>query len=315
MHEVIINRHNHLIDPHLDAWGWEIAVYLFLGGLTAGLMVLSAMLLRQKGRHELSRWVRWLPFAAPVLISLGMLVLLLDLEQPSRVYRFYLAFVPSSPMSWGAWILLGVYPASIALGLTLLTEQEMTRLRDLRLLKATGLSRVLDWARSKVSSAPRPVATLNIVFGVALGLYTGVLLGTLQARELWNSTLLAPLFLVSGLSTGAAFMMLFPLKDGERHRLGTWDMLLIGTELSLLGLFLMDRATAGGHVADRFFGGDLTAVFWSFVVIMGLVLPFGLEVLERRRKLRPSVAAPVLILVGGLVLRWIFVFGGQISFA
>ena len=32
-------RSNALIDPSLHIWTWEVAMYLFLGGVTAGIMV------------------------------------------------------------------------------------------------------------------------------------------------------------------------------------------------------------------------------------------------------------------------------------
>ena len=34
-------RSNALIDPSLHIWTWEVAMYLFLGGLTAGIMVFA----------------------------------------------------------------------------------------------------------------------------------------------------------------------------------------------------------------------------------------------------------------------------------
>ena len=37
MTELDIARHSRLIDPQLHIWGWEIPVYLFLGGMAAGL--------------------------------------------------------------------------------------------------------------------------------------------------------------------------------------------------------------------------------------------------------------------------------------
>ena len=42
----------------------------------------------------------------------------------------------------------------------------------------------------------------------ALGIYTGILLNTMVARPLWNSAILGPLFLFSGLSAGAAMVHL-----------------------------------------------------------------------------------------------------------
>ena len=39
--EVELGGANATVFPALTAWGWEIALYLFLGGLVAGMMMLS----------------------------------------------------------------------------------------------------------------------------------------------------------------------------------------------------------------------------------------------------------------------------------
>jgi formate-dependent nitrite reductase membrane component NrfD len=39
---LVTARANELIDPALHIWTWEVAMYLFLGGLTAGIMVFAA---------------------------------------------------------------------------------------------------------------------------------------------------------------------------------------------------------------------------------------------------------------------------------
>jgi formate-dependent nitrite reductase membrane component NrfD len=246
-----------------------------------------------------------------------MFMLLLDLENKLNLYRFYFSFEPTSPMSWGAWILIGIYPGTLAFGIALLAQEEAeaicARLGKFGPKKLAKL-RLLPRARQALQPHLATLRTANIVMGIGLGLYTGVLLGTLQARPLWNSTLLGPLFLVSGLSTGAALMMLFPLREGEHDKLRRWDLLAITAELVLLGLFLIDRTTAGEaglEQATRFFGGDLTAVFWSLVIVAGLVVPMALEIFEKKAGTKPTLAAPALILTGGLALRWIFVFGGQ----
>ncbi len=315
--EITVNRHNHLIDPHLDVWGWEIAGYLFLGGLVAGLMVFGAALLRKQGEAA-PRALRWSPFLAPVLLSLGMFFLFLDLENKENVLRFYLALRPTSPMSWGAWILVLIYPATIALGLAGLTEAESERLASLRVMQRTRLATALRWVRRAVAPHRERLLGASVALGVALGLYTGILLGTLQARPLWSSAVLGPLFLVSGLSTGAALLMLLPVRHSDHESLRRWDVWLIGSELALLAFFLLDQAgggARGGAQLARFMGGDLTAVFWTFVVFAGLVVPASLELLEKRRRLLPTVAAPLLILAGGFVLRWVMVFGGQAAVA
>jgi formate-dependent nitrite reductase membrane component NrfD len=47
------------------------------------------------------------------------------------------------------------------------------------------------------------------------------------------------------------------------------------------------------------------------VIIAGLAVPFLIEAVEARKKLRPTLFAPVLLLVGGLSLRFILVAAGQ----
>lgn len=316
MPEIEINRNSHLIDPQLHIWGWEIPAYLYLGGLVAGLMIFGALATRGRATAELSRWLRWAPFAPPVLLSLGMLFLFLDLEHKLHVYRFYLAFRVASPMSWGSWLLLLIYPATMLWGLASLARSEVETVAGWAPFKKTGLAHLVLWLYGLVADRINDLRWANVALGVVLGLYTGILLGTFEARALWNTTLLAPLFLASGLSTGAAFMMIFPLKEGEHHTLRRWDLMAIGAEAMFLILFFIDRATSGAAGAEqvaRFFGGDLTAPFWALVVVMGLVVPVILEVFETRRRLAPTIVAPALILVGGLVLRWILVHAGQVG--
>jgi protein NrfD len=309
MHELDLSRHSPVLDPALHVWGWEIPVYLFLGGMAAGVMILGALLAARSG--ERSRAARWLPFAAPVLVSIGMGALFLDLANELHVFRFYLALRWTSPMSWGAWILVVVYPVTLLGGLAGLADADADRLVAWSGPLGGVVRRARAWALPRAGSLRR----WTLGTGAALGLYTGILLSTLGARVLWGSALLGPLFLVSGLSTGAAFLMLFPVSAGERSLLARWDLVAIGGELLLLTLFLVGLATgdaASRGAADLLLGGRFTAPFWALVVVAGLGVPALLEALEGRLHLRPTVAAPALVLAGGLALRWILVAAGQL---
>jgi formate-dependent nitrite reductase membrane component NrfD len=292
MTELEILRHNELIDPSLQVWGWEIAVYLFLGGIAAGVMIVAGL----AGLRE-SRAARLLIFVAPIALSLGMLALFLDLEHKIHVLRFYTALRVTSPMSWGSWILLLIYPASLLYGVAQLELHGR-------------LAGVAEFARRHEVSLRR----INVGLGVALGAYTGILLGTLSARAAWSSLFLAPLFLASGISAAAALAMLFPVGENDRNVLQRWDLIAITAEALLLAFFLVDLVSAGGArgraAAAIFLGGPYTAVFWALVVIAGLALPLSLELFEMRRHVH-FVVAPILVLAGGLSLRWILVLAGQ----
>lgn len=311
MNEITTTRTNALVDPGLHIWHGEIPIYLFLGGLVGGLMVLCGLWLLRRPSGERTRALTLLPWMAPLLLSVGMLFLWLDLENRFNAFRFYLVLRPSSPMSWGAWILVLIYPVSILLAWAALPEESREQWAR-RLHLPDGLLRLGDWALERVPT----LAAASIVMGAGLGIYTGVLLGTLAAHPLWNSAILGPLFLTSGLSTGAAFMLLYRLRDRDRILLSRIDMGLILTELALLGLWLTGLATGGAaarEAAALFLGGPYTAAFWSLVVVLGLLAPLVGEWLEHRHGVVPGRAAALLVLVGGLVLRWILVYAGQYS--
>ena len=311
MQETTTTRVNALIDPSMHIWHYEVPVYLFLGGLVAGLMVIAGVWTLRDPDRPRSRALQLLPWAAPVLISVGMLFLWLDLENPFNAFRFYFTFELTSPMSWGSWILLGVYPVSILLA----WASTPADLRDpwrARLSRMPGLGRLDTWVDGQVPL----LATLNVLLGAALGVYTGVLLGAMAARPLWNSAILGPLFLVSGLSTGAAFMMLYRLERREKQLLSRIDMGLIGVELLLLGLWMIGLATGGA--ASRaglhtILGGPYTTAFWTLVVALGLLTPLIGEWLEHRHAAVPARFTAALVLIGGLALRWIIVYAGQHS--
>ena len=311
MTELDVARHSRLIDPQLHVWGWEIPMYLFLGGAAAGLMILGSLLAarREGGR---SAAARWLPFAAPALVSLGMGALFLDLAGKGHVARFYLAFRWTSPMSWGAWILLVVYPVTLLFALAGLESSEAARVEAA--LGRAGLSRLAARGRSFALRHAQALARLHLWTGVALGVYTGILLSTLGARALWSSALLGPLFLASGFSAGAAVALLAPLGDRERHAVAAWDRRALLLELVLLALVAVGLATGGaeGKEALRLLlAGAYAAPFFLLVVTGGIAVPLALGVLETRLGLRPIAAAPALVLAGGLALRWILVAAGQ----
>lgn len=298
MTEVDLIRTNHLIDPGLHIWNWEIPVYLFLGGITAGIMILSVLLQKNVLAKNTtpSTSLRWLPFLAPVLITLGMIALFLDLSFKLHVYRFYFALQPLSPMSWGAWILLAIYPATLLLGLAGLDSIPKVPMKFF----ACALARLHTFSINHRSN----IFSLNLILGVGLGIYTGILLSNL-GRPVWNSAVLGPLFLVSGISTGAALMSLFPLGTKEKHLLHSWDQLAIITEIVLIILYVINLET------PIFWGDPYTAMFWSLIVGLGLVVPLLMHFIGSLRHLPVSHFIPALVLLGGFMLRWVLVMAGQ----
>jgi len=309
--EITTERLNHAIDPHLHIWEWQIPVYLFLGGLVAGMMIIGAVQeLRRKDSWQ-NTISLWIPTVAMGLLSIGMFALLLDLSYKFHLYRFYMAFKVTSPMSWGSWILMLTYPAMFFWLLGGVSKEQFSSLTlRFRLLKL--FQPLYDW--SIVSR--KKILRWNVVIGIGLGTYTGILLHTLMARPLWNTGLLGPLFLSSGISSAAAFLMLWKVGEDTAKDLLKWDLAAISVEVVLLGLFVLDRYTGTSVTQESInllLSGPYAGTFFGLVVLGGICFPLLIESLELRDSVRKNITAPLLVLAGGFALRFVLVAAGQVS--
>ena len=155
-----------------------------------------------------------------------------------------------------------------------------------------------------------------IPLSIVLGVYTGILLSAFNARPLWNNAILGPLFLVSGLSTGAAAIILLAKTTKERHLFGKIDLGLIIIEIGLIIHMLMGMY-AGSQVQleamQLLVGGEFTVMFFGFVVILGLLVPAIMETLELKGYKVPIIIPALLVLLGGLIFRFVMVEAGQIT--
>ncbi len=307
MLEITNTRMNHLIDPSLHIWGWEISIYLFAGGMVAGMMIILGFFFFKGREKEADCVCTNLPLLSIIILSLGMFALFLDLEYKLHVFRFYTTFIITSPMSWGSWILILVYPV-LAVSLLLRLPKFVSKL----IPKLEQYSNKLKSNHKLVKS----VGILNMILGASLGIYTGVLLSTFQARPLWNSPILALLFLVSGLSVSAAFVHMIAKSVYERELLAKADNAFLVTELFVIFLFIIGMVTSTKIHQDAialFLGGQYTAVFWIFVVLMGIIIPLIIQSLAVSHKIKHTPLAPIFVIIGGLILRFVIVSAGQYS--
>ena len=90
MLETTTTRLNPLVDPQLHVWGWEIPVYLFFGGMIAGMMVLAgmAMLRLARGDDPERFFSVQTPLLGFVLMNAGMGALFLDARSRREELEF-----------------------------------------------------------------------------------------------------------------------------------------------------------------------------------------------------------------------------------
>ncbi|NQV83029.1 MAG: polysulfide reductase NrfD [Rhodospirillales bacterium] len=317
-------------------WGLPVISYLFLAGVGAGALTVSASVLLRGGGGGFAgqhyNIARYGAFAAPLplMVGCGLLILELGSFEAGHWFKWINLYktINLSPMSIGTWLLTVFIGVSVLYAYTFLPNTP-------GLGKGKGGLRTL-------------LAWISVPLGVATAVYTGVLLGAMPARPFWNSPVLAMLFLVSSLSTGVAIILLikalFPVKGKDEPRapmvseyfkkrdesayiLTASDLMLIGFEILVIFLFIMYAHLTVGAVKESItvilFGGTLSVMFWFGVVVVGLLIPALIElyyVIPKLLNHQPfavpvgvEIIVPIAILIGGFLLRYVIVVAGQIT--
>ncbi len=295
------------IDPYLNIWHWQIPIYLFLGGVAAGILFFSGIFTILGKDHKMRTTVKVAPLLVPFLLVFGLFMLFLDLKHKLYFWQLYTTIRLESPMGWGAWVLMIITPISILWSASYVREIFPGWDWKFDILKTfeSWLIKYRLW-----------IAWPMTIYAVILGIYTGILLSAFNARPLWNTSILGPLFLVSGMSTAAALIIMLSKDHKERKIMGRIDILLILIELFFIVHLLMGflaGSEAQINAASLFLGGKFTAPFFTFVVFLGLIFPAILEIFELKGFKVPVYIPAILVLLGGLIFRFIIVEAGQIT--
>ena len=295
------------IDPYLNIWHWQIPLYLFLGGLAAGIIFFASYFVIRGKEKEMPTTVMWATIIAPIALVLGLGALFWDLKHKLYFWQLYTTIRLSSPMSWGAWTLMAITPFSFIW---------VASYMKVMIPGWSWKIKILENYYALLNRQRKFFAWVMLILSIILGVYTGILLSAFNARPLWNTSILGPLFLVSGFSTGLATIMWMSKNKKERKVLARLDLIFIAVELFLIiHLFMgfMAGTEVSTEAARLFLGGEFTVSFWVFVVLLGLVFPAVLESLELWGYHIPVWLPPVLILFGGLMFRFVMVEAGQIT--
>jgi formate-dependent nitrite reductase membrane component NrfD len=310
-------------------WGFLIVNYLFLGGLSAGLCFVSALatfLYKIDEPSPYTRIARLGAFLAPWPVMIGCLLLIFDLGRWYHFYKLFLHVRLVSPMSIGSWLLVLFNLVALVNCYAWLTESQ----RNALFSKLPRAFRFLGRLNYDIDSWRRRIAIAGLPISVGVGIYTGVLLGAVQSRPFWNTNLVAQLFLFSALSTGCAALIL-GLAGREQtvqelRLLYGLDICFMILEFFIVLPYLIHGQLSVQAVQDSLqliLGGPFTILFWVFFLGLGLLTPLVIELKELlpvivsnrefhyNRLLAASTA--VLILGGGFLLRYVFVFAGQAS--
>lgn len=277
------------------SWGWPIAGYLFLGGQGGGMLVVAAA-----ADLFFNMGSAFAPgaMAAAIIIALGSGLLMFDLGRPLYFWRVFSR--ERAIIAIGAWMLSLTIICGLVYGLLLLRSSPWQNLEGLRII----------------------FACICLLLGTGAAVYTGIFLGTIKARPFWNSPALPVLFLVSAVSTGLAGQSLLihiSAPGVSETDLTAIFSLLHGVDIGLLVLeiiilmvyvLMMRYSTTltSGRIASIWLSGRMKIQFWGGIVFLGLVLPVVLYIISADFT---YILAAALVLVGGIILRFLVVFTNE----
>ena len=281
---------------------WLIILYFFVGGLAGGALMIGSLirLLGQPQDRPLARIASHVAVAG-ALVS-GVL-LIVDLGVPLRFRHMMiqnhtgaLMFKWWSPMSVGVWGLLFFSGFAALASADALAESGDPRWQLFRRLGA------------------RPISVVTAIGGVLTGLflagYTGVLL-SVSNRPIWaDSSWLGLLFLLSGVSTAAAALIL--LARQRRFEmpstiawLARFDWIVLGLELVVLACFLISLGDSRRALMNAW------SILLLFAAGVGILYPLRVGWPRTGRSTHNLAFAAICVLVGGFLLRVVVLLSSE----
>ena len=237
---------------------------------------------------------------AITLLVGGLIVLVLDLGQPSRLIVAMTTYNFKSIFAWNIYLYVG-FMAIVAVYLFTMMERKANRFSH-------------------------GVGVFAFVWRLALTTGTGSIFGFLVARQGYDAAIMAPMFIIMSFAYGLALYLLVlmftfdsddrPLGDAVLRRLKN----LLGVFVAAVFYFtvvyhLTNLYGTENHAFEAFIlrdGGVYTWTFWIGWVLLGMLAPVSILFDPALGMQRGAITiAALLVVAGGLSAIYVIVIGGQ----
>jgi tetrathionate reductase subunit C len=282
-----------------ETFGTLIAIYFYFTGLSAGSFIIST-LSYGFGFERFKPLGKIGVVLATLLLMAAPLFLLMHSGQRLRVWHLFVYLNPTSPITWGSFLLM-LYPLNcIIYGYFMFKGKK-------RLTRIFGL--------------------LGIPLALMVHGYTGFIVAFGKARPLWNSSIMPLLFLVSAMVSGIAMMIIVSVvRDRfftKEHAINTevlsalasmlgWclvlDLFLTATEITVHGISHLGAQEGTALLLT----GPFAGLFLILENLVGKVFPMAVMLWPRMRRTIPLILlAAILVMIGIYTMRYNVVVGGE----
>jgi ferredoxin/formate-dependent nitrite reductase membrane component NrfD len=285
---------------HSIPWDWRVSLYTWTKGIASGVYLVAALLvLFGLIQPESYLWLWYTPVFGGAFLGVTGLLLLWDLEHPSRFYMIF------TRPQWQSWLVKGAF-----------------------IITGYSLVLALHFAASLAGSTSiqRWLMIAGVPLSIMTAIYTAYLFAQAKARDLWQSPLLPPHLLVQAMTLGAIPLLPFanfPWVDSARSRsiipepVPLLWIVAAGTIIHLLmvwGEISLTHGSAHARLATWEMTRGRYSDFFRFSIIFSIaglaVLAFGLT-LQMGPLLVAYGVALLLLLIGMMLYEHAYVQAGQ----
>jgi protein NrfD len=264
-------------------WGLWVGFYDYLVWMEVGSLIIFTSLVYIVGDKRLTRVKPIVLFTGFTVVTMGLLIVLLDLGHPERFWHviFYPDF--GSMITWMVWL-------------------HTTYL----LVLVLELGLVL-WGGARGERILKYLAYLSLPVGLALIIVSGSIFGVVAARPLWNTASLPLMFLISALAAGSSLLLLIVVvfwrdKTGEDYRAIVKRLALLTGILLITGVFAAgviaftilyksSGSPARVEAINLILTGPYWWSFWIVHILLGVLVPLAILFTVPHRPRLVGVAA------------------------
>jgi Fe-S-cluster-containing dehydrogenase component/formate-dependent nitrite reductase membrane component NrfD len=276
---------------HPVPWGPRISAYLWTKSISAGALLVPAILMAWSRRAG-NFFAVVCPLMALIMLAVTSLLLIFDLKRPDRFY--YLITKPNLR----SWLVLGGYI----------------------LMGYGGLATAWLLTGAITGGVPRVLTWLTAAFAIGTACYSAFLFAQGKGRDLWQSPLFFWHLLLQALTAGAGVMLLAGLAAGSGSDLLRHSALILFSALLLsvimvLAEIALPHASEDAALATRsMVRGQYRGQFWGLAMGIGFAVPMILSALYVFAALPVwfAIAAAVLALAGLYWYEDVWVKAGQV---
>ena len=244
-------------ETHYRSWGWEVYSYTWTKSISAGVLLLPALLMLAGLVEPNATTIGAASVVSLAFLGITTVLLVLDLEQPTRFHWVLLR------PNWNSWLVKGGYILTVTGGVLTLV--------------------ILAWLAGITGPLTHPVTLGTLaVLTAATAVYTAFLFSQSKGRDLWQSPAMPLHMFTQAVVAGGGALVILDVAGvpGFGDLLGPAAGalaagLVVHAVLVASEIFTPHQTEDAEEAAARITRGGFRSAFWLGGVVVGILAPLA----------------------------------------